>query len=81
MIFICFALFLCRFEINIDEVNEQLPDDRPVGFMFLSQQCLEKEADQRPTAQDVLETVEDSLRELAEDQLPSPPVKPLPPFV
>ena len=72
------SLYVHRFEINIDEVNEQLPEDRPIGFMFLAQQCIEKEADQRPTAEDVLETVSDCLQSLPEDVIPYPNVKPLP---
>lgn len=72
---------MCRFDINIDEINEQLPEDKPIGFMFLAQQCLEREADQRPVAQEVLETIQDSIQSLPDDQIPLPRVKPLPPFI
>ena len=62
-------------------MNEELSEDRPIGFMFLAQQCLEKEADQRPTAEDVLQTVNDCLQSLPDDIIPYPPIKSLPHFI
>jgi hypothetical protein len=65
------------FKINDEELEASLPEDKPVSFWLLAQQCISFEGGERPMAVEVVDWLEDLYGTIEDDPQGIPKMRPI----
>lgn len=67
-----------KFELDFEATRAVIPSDAPESAVILALQCCDYSQENRPPTEGVFEWLQDLMKDLPDDDIPPPPVAPIP---